>query len=143
MEDAVLLSRPRFIGSARINRSGWDPAISNGIFASARGRPPPDSPDSIRVSGLGETGFKSMSSSGLSFPSLATHRIDHPTYFISPPSQRKYSVKQRLVGRLGDRGGAGLRRTGPDRRRTGAGGPGADPGRRRLSGMLAEHSLIG
>ena len=32
---------------------------------------------------------------------------------------------------------------GPSRRRAGAGGPGADPGRRRLSGVLAEHSLIG
>ena len=32
---------------------------------------------------------------------------------------------------------------GPSRRRAGAGGPGADPGRRRLSGGLAEHSLIG
>ncbi len=42
-----------------------------------------------------------------------------------------------------DRGGARMRRTGPNRRRAGAGGPGADSGRRRLSGMLAEHSLIG
>ncbi len=32
---------------------------------------------------------------------------------------------------------------GPSRRRAGAGGPGADPCRRRLSGVLAEHSLIG
>jgi hypothetical protein len=34
-----------------------------------------------------------------------------------------------LLGRLGDRGGAGRRRTGPNRRRAGAGGlgPGADP----------------
>ena len=31
----------------------------------------------------------------------------------------------------------------PSRRRAGAGGPWADPGRRRLSGVLAEHSLIG
>jgi hypothetical protein len=47
------------------------------------------------------------------------------------------------AGRLGDRGGACRRRSGPNRRRAGAGGPGADPGRRRLSGVLAEHSLIG
>jgi len=41
------------------------------------------------------------------------------------------------------------RRSGPAEDRAqagggpGAGGPGADPGRRRLSGVLAEHSLIG
>ncbi len=42
-----------------------------------------------------------------------------------------------------DRGSVGWRRTGPNRRRAGARGPGVDPGRRCLSGMLAEHSLIG
>ncbi len=32
---------------------------------------------------------------------------------------------------------------GPSLRRAGAGGPGADPGRRRLSRVLVEHSVIG
>ena len=36
-----LLSRPRFIGSARINRHGWG---SQRHFTSARSRQPPDSP---------------------------------------------------------------------------------------------------
>jgi hypothetical protein len=60
-------------------------------------------------------------------------------------SDASHGPRTRLPGRLADRlgGGAGRWRTGPSRRRTGAGGPGADPGRRRLSGMLAENSLVG
>ncbi len=48
-----------------------------------------------------------------------------------------------LPGRLGDQRGAGRQRTGPSRWRTGAGGPGVDPGRQLLSGVLTERSLIG
>ncbi len=51
--------------------------------------------------------------------------------------------QQKLPGRIGDREGEGLQRTGSDRLRTGAGGQGEDQDRRRLSGELAEHSLIG
>jgi hypothetical protein len=60
-----------------------------------------------------------------------------------PVTRSEATVERELLGRLGYRGGAGRQRTGPNRRRTGAGGQGADPARRRLSGMLAEHSLIG
>ncbi len=61
------------------------------------------------------------------------------------PSDSVEATVEQLMGAArtrGDRGGAGRRRTGPIRQRAGAGGPGADPGRRCLSGMLAEHSLI-
>ncbi len=55
-----LLSLPPFYGSARINRNGWDPEISNGTF---RIGPEPSTTGLTRV-----PGFKSISSSGLSFP---------------------------------------------------------------------------
>ena len=58
-------------------------------------------------------------------------------------SEASHRPRMWLPGRLGNQGGAGRRRTEPSRRRTGAGGPGVDPGRLRLSGVLAEHSLIG
>ncbi len=57
-------------------------------------------------------------------------------------SEARHCSRMLLPGRIRDREGAGRRRTGPDRRKTGAGGSGADPGRR-LSGGLAEHSVIG
>ncbi len=55
-------------------------------------------------------------------------------------SEADHGPRMQHPGRLGDRGGAGWRRTGPSRRRAGAGGPGVDPGRRRLSGVLAGRS---
>ncbi len=68
-----LLSRPRFIGSARINRNGWDSEIPTafhiGPEPSTRGHRTHPVRVTVRVSGLGVTGFKSMFSSGLSFPS--------------------------------------------------------------------------
>ncbi len=61
-----LLSLPRFIGTARIDRNGWDTEIPAafpvGPEPSTTGLTPSPS-----ESGLAETGFKSMSSSGLSF----------------------------------------------------------------------------
>jgi hypothetical protein len=51
-------------------------------------------------------------------------------------SEVNHCPRMQRPRRLGDQGGAG-------RRRTGAGGPGGDPDQRRLSGVLAEHSLIG
>jgi len=72
----------------------------------------------------------------------AGHVVAH-----SGPSDSEWSHRGAMDGSCSDdsefeeeRAGGG---PGPSRRRAGAGGPGADPGRRRLSGVLAEHSLIG
>ncbi len=68
---------------------------------------------------------------------IAGHVVAHPG-----PSESEWGHRGAMDGSCSDDSEIEEERAAGGRR-AGAGGPGADPGRRRLCGMLAEHSLIG